>query len=99
MPVVLRRGPEPAGSVGGSGFVSSPEGCHTQGLACCRQAGNTPLVFPWGAATGTGSRVKVIGLPVNLSLGMEGAVQHVLRASSLSAGTVPSERVPSMVVC
>lgn len=35
---------------------------------------------PLETATDRGSWVKVIGLPVNLSLGVEGAVQHVLRA-------------------
>ena len=37
-------------------------------------------IVPLETATDRGSWVKVIGLPVNLSLGVEGAVQHVLRA-------------------
>lgn len=65
-----------AGSVGLKRVCFLGEENHAQGWACCQQVG-----LSWG---------KLV-LPGNLGLGMEGAllaVEHLLRAGFLAAGTI-----------
>lgn len=91
MPAVLRRGRGSAGGRGElrlwgqSGFVSLSEGSHTQGQARCRLAGFSSRC-PWDGH-GQGELGKGRVLPLNLGLGVEGAL-----GSAGTRGLIPVRR-------